>query len=112
MIKLPRPAPKASKARTEATPEPAGNLCGVLALFARWRPCCCCGLRILFVNGQATTEGDFLCGRCEKRREAMAAKLRPVQPANLPLDPSLPARVALRLRALFATANDNGVTSW
>ena len=110
MIKLPRPTKKGSN--PEPTPAPAGNLAAVLVLFARWRPCCACGLRILFVNGQATTEGDFLCGRCEKRREALAAQLRPVQPANLPPDPSLPARVALHLRALFSTANDNGVTSW
>jgi len=66
------------------------------------------------VNGQATTVGDFLCGRCERRREALAVKLRPVQAAALPLVHSLPARVRSHLRALLgATANDNAaVRPW
>jgi hypothetical protein len=89
--------------RASAYPAAEGNLCTVLALFARWRRCSGCGLRILFVNAQATTAGDFLCGRCERRREALARECRP------PV--SLPARVALHLGALWSmVANDNRST--
>lgn len=105
MIKLPRPTKKTSN--PEPPPEPAGNLASVLVLFARWRRCCVCRAPVLFVNGQCGTDGDVECPTCTGIREELARKLRPVQPANLHLAPSLPARVALRLRALWSTANDN-----
>jgi hypothetical protein len=55
--KAPEPEPK---------PEPTeGNLCGALVLLARWRKCSVFDARVLFVNEQARTDGEFICGGCE-----------------------------------------------
>jgi len=81
-----------------------GNLAAVLTLFGAWRTCGACGRRVLFVNSQAGTDGDFLCGRCERRLEALARDCRTVAPPAT----SPPLRVALYLWALFGgVANDN-----
>jgi hypothetical protein len=95
------------------TPEPSGNLCGVLVTFATWRPCCCCGSPVLFVNGQAQSDGDVECGLCLSLREELAERLRPlpVQGAQIcAARPSLPVRAALHLWGLWgllSTGNDN-----
>jgi hypothetical protein len=81
------------------TATPDANLCACLVTFAAWRKCCVCGSLTLFVNEQARTDGAFECGLCREIREGLAERLRRT--------PIL-ERVALHLRSLFATANDNG----
>jgi hypothetical protein len=105
MARVPR---EHERTATAPAAENAGNLCAVLHLFAAWRTCEGCGLRVLFVNEQARSDGPFICGLCERRREALGRKCRAPAPEGLA---SLPVRVALHLRALFATGNDNGVAS-
>ena len=79
-----------------------GNLCAVLRLFAAWRTCGACGLRVLFVDERAQHEGTFYCGRCLARTEALAESCRPkVRP------PTIMERAVLHLHGLLATANDN-----
>jgi hypothetical protein len=82
--KVPPPRPKPDE----------GNLVGVLRLFAAWKPCASCGARVLFVNSQARTDGDVVCGICQ------------LDPAKKLRRPSLPLRMAMHLRSLW-TANDN-----
>lgn len=84
------------------TTEPTANLARTLIYLAAWRPCSACGARVLYVDSAARTDTTFVCGRCEARREALAKQCRPPRRR-----PSLPIRVALHLRELFATANDN-----
>lgn len=73
-----------------------GNLVDVLRLFAAWRPCSACGFRVLFVDEQARTDSDFVCGGCERRQEALGRDCRatfPPRPApkvTLPMPPRRP----------------------
>lgn len=81
-----------------------GNLVDVLRLFAAWRPCSACGLRVLFVDEQARTDSAFLCGRCERRREDFGRQCRgtfPTRPApkvTLPIPPRRPRPTACEAR--------------
>ena len=74
------------------------NLCRTLVFLAAWKSCRSCSARVLYVDEQARTDSEFICGRCDERREAMGKRLS---------RPSLPLRMALHLRSLFSTANDN-----
>jgi len=64
------------------------NLCRTLVYLAAWKPCASCGSRVLYVDEQARTDSEFLCGPCRDRREAMGKRLA---------RPSLPARAAMHL---------------
>lgn len=64
-------------------PTDEGNLCSVLALFAAWRPCNCCGRRVLFVDERMQTNTTFLCGRCEMRRATLGMMFRQIQPCRV-----------------------------
>lgn len=57
----------------------AGNLAGVLILFAQWRPCTACGCRVLYVDERGRNDSTFTCGRCEERRGALGKECRPPQ---------------------------------
>jgi hypothetical protein len=89
-----------SKASPEAlisTPEPEGA-------------CRRCGSLVLFLD-ESRPSPTFVCGECLATRPALAPEKRraptPVNWANLSsFRRSLPARVALYLRALFTTANN------
>ena len=52
-----------------------GNLTKVLTMFAAWRRCRACGARVLYVNEDARTDGDFICGSCEKRQDLIRVLL-------------------------------------
>jgi hypothetical protein len=81
------------------------NICRTLVFLAAWKSCASCGARVLYVDECARTNSDFICGRCDKRREAMGAQARRID------WPSLPRRAAMRLRSLFSTANDNAAVA-
>jgi hypothetical protein len=74
-----------------------GNLAKTLTAFASWRSCSACGTRTLYTDENLQSTTRFLCGRCVRRLDGIAERLRP----------SLPDRVLLHLAALFGTANDN-----
>jgi ribosomal protein L40E len=71
-----------------------------------------CGSTALFLD-EARPVPTFVCGECLATRPAQARETRRAQICAVPdgsIDPSRPsflARVALHLRALFSTANDN-----
>jgi hypothetical protein len=76
------------------------NLCRTLVYLADWKPCGSCGSRVLYVDEQARTDSEFICGACREHREALGKRLT---------RPSLPRRAALHLRSLFTTGNDNAL---
>jgi hypothetical protein len=47
----------------------SGNMVKMLALLAAWRPCNSCGAQVLYVDDNAKTDTQFVCGHCEKRAE-------------------------------------------
>lgn len=62
--------------RATTPPAPEGNLCACLVTLAAYRQCSCCRAPVIFVNEQARTDGDVVCGRCEKRREDLGKQCR------------------------------------
>ncbi len=58
-----------------------GNLIKVLMMFAAWRRCRSCGARVLHVNEDVRTDGDFTCGSCEERQDLIRVLLF-LRPAN------------------------------
>ena len=58
------------------------NLARVLVLFARFKSCSSCGGRTLYVNAEANSDGDFLCGLCEVRQQAFAKACRKAAPSK------------------------------
>jgi hypothetical protein len=54
------------------------NMVKMLALLAAWRPCNSCGALVLYVDDNARTDTQFVCGHCEERAErelASAARM-------------------------------------
>ena len=45
----------------------SGNMVKMLVLLAAWRPCNSCGARVLYVDENARTDTQFVCGHCEER---------------------------------------------
>ena len=50
-----------------------GNMVKMLAFLAAWRPCNCCGARVLYVDDTGRTDTQFVCGHCEERAEGELA---------------------------------------
>jgi hypothetical protein len=85
------------------------NLCRTLVFLAERKVCKACGARVLFVDENARTDTNFICGRCDQRREAMGEQAKRARATSrnrrqLPL----PSLVRLHLWGLFSTVNDNG----
>jgi hypothetical protein len=56
----------------------SGNMVKMLTFLAAWRPCNSCGARVLYVDENARTDTQFVCGHCEecaKRELASAARM-------------------------------------
>jgi hypothetical protein len=56
----------------------SGNMVKMLAFLAAWRPCTNCGARVLYVDENARTDTQFVCGHCEERAKielASAARM-------------------------------------
>ena len=57
-----------------------GNLCACLVTFAAWRKCNGCGQPCLYVDSNACTDSEFICGNCVLRRatlEQLFSRIRP-----------------------------------
>jgi len=59
------------------------NLCRTLVYLAAWKPCASCGARVLYVDEQAHTDGDFLCGNCQLRRATLARMFSQIRPCRV-----------------------------
>ena len=46
-----------------------GNMVKMLVFLATWRPCNSCGERVLYIDDNARTDTQFVCGRCLERAE-------------------------------------------